>query len=399
MSEKEIKGFEIEVDEESEEQEENIVEYDITSAPRDWNPSNIVEMIDSGFMEMPLFQRNFVWDIKRASKFIESLILGLPVPELFVYIEDDEESTYKIIDGQQRILSIYFFIKGKFPKNNKTRSLIREKLLRENLQKENLQKKNLFEDMLNDKKLFQDFKLKLAPGSRYNNKTFNELDEMKLKFRLRRYVRAILIRQNKPDDNQDSMYEIFNRLNTGGVQLTAQEIRASLYYCPFYDMMMRINCNDKWRQLIGNDNLEIHSKDVEFILRAFAMLENWKEYSPRMLVFLNDYSHRSMSFESEKIDYLENLFYSFLDSCSWLGYRPFYKENGRFSVSVFEAVFVAVCSKAYENHSLVEGEIDPNRFGMLKFDERFESYTRANSTSKENILNRIKTAMSIISFD
>lgn len=63
--------------------EEAIVEYDITTSPRDLTPANIVDMIDSGIIEIPLFQRNYVWDIKKASKLVESLILGLPVPELF----------------------------------------------------------------------------------------------------------------------------------------------------------------------------------------------------------------------------------------------------------------------------------------------------------------------------
>ena len=109
----ETKFFEEDVDTE----EEIIEEYDITSSPRDLTPANIVDMIDAGIIEIPLFQRNYVWDIKKASKLIESLILGLPVPELFFYTEGDDNNTYKIIDGQQRFLSIYFFVKGRFPKN------------------------------------------------------------------------------------------------------------------------------------------------------------------------------------------------------------------------------------------------------------------------------------------
>ena len=85
---------------------EDIVEYDITTSPRDLTPANIVDMIDSSIIEIPLFQRNFVWDIKKASRLVESLILGLPVPELFFYSDGDENTTYKIIDGQQRLLSI-----------------------------------------------------------------------------------------------------------------------------------------------------------------------------------------------------------------------------------------------------------------------------------------------------
>ena len=65
-------------------------------------------------------------------------------------------------------------------------------------------------------------------------KKFATLDrDTQIKFRLRRYLRTVVVRQNKPDDNNSSMFEIFNRLNTGGTPLNHQEIRASLYYCDF----------------------------------------------------------------------------------------------------------------------------------------------------------------------
>ncbi len=71
---------------ESEDSETNsISEYDITTSPRDLTPASIVDMIDSGIMEIPFFQRNYIWDIEKASKLIESIILGLPIPELFFY--------------------------------------------------------------------------------------------------------------------------------------------------------------------------------------------------------------------------------------------------------------------------------------------------------------------------
>ena len=104
--------------------EDVIIEYDITSSPRDLTPANIVDMIDSGIIEIPLFQRNYVWDHKKASKLVESLLLGLPVPELFFYSDGDDDFTYKIIDGQQRFLSIYFFVKGRFPKNTDSRLML-----------------------------------------------------------------------------------------------------------------------------------------------------------------------------------------------------------------------------------------------------------------------------------
>src|SRR3954447_105746 len=94
-----------------------IEEYDITAAPNDFNVLTINSFLESGAVKIPGFQRNYVWDIKRASKLIESLILGLPVPQIFLY--EEQRNRFLVIDGQQRMMSIYYFIKGRFPKKEK----------------------------------------------------------------------------------------------------------------------------------------------------------------------------------------------------------------------------------------------------------------------------------------
>src|SRR5690348_6413180 len=94
-----------------------IEEYDLTSAPNDFNVSTIHSFIQSGAVKIPAFQRNYVWDIKRASRLIESLIIGLPVPQVFLY--EEGRNNFLVVDGQQRLMTIYYFIKGRFPKANK----------------------------------------------------------------------------------------------------------------------------------------------------------------------------------------------------------------------------------------------------------------------------------------
>ena len=94
-------------------EETSIISYDISVIPNDFNVMTINSLIESGVISMPAFQRNYVWDRKRASRFIESLILGLPVPQIFLYQMD--RNKYSVIDGQQRLLTIYFFVKQRFP--------------------------------------------------------------------------------------------------------------------------------------------------------------------------------------------------------------------------------------------------------------------------------------------
>ena len=96
----------------SDEQEENnetvFSEYDLTSSPNDFNIKTLFDFISSGIVKIPGFQRNYVWDIKRASKLIESIILGIPIPQIFLYQES--KNKFVVIDGQQRYMTIYYFI-------------------------------------------------------------------------------------------------------------------------------------------------------------------------------------------------------------------------------------------------------------------------------------------------
>lgn len=380
--------------EESYDREEEIIkEYDITSSPRDLTPANIVDMIDADIIEIPLFQRNYVWDIKKASKLIESIILGLPVPELFFYTEGDDNNSYKIIDGQQRFLSIYFFVKGRFPKSNIARFTIRE----------GINDGTALEELLPQNKIFQDFTLRLKDDagkeSRYNGLKFATLDkDTQIKFRLRRFLRTVVVRQNKPDDdNNSSMFEIFNRLNTGGTPLNSQEIRASLYYCNFYRMLVRLNNDEKWRNLLGKPTQDLHSKDIELILRSIALLDEGDNYSSKMVTFLNSFSQKSKNFSDEKIQYLNDLFISFVKSCSELKEKAFFRNN-RFSNTLFETVFIAACDGFYKNNTLLDDKISMESFESLKNDKKFVSFLMSGSSSKENIKGRIHRAKELIKF-
>lgn len=287
-------------------------------------------------------------------------------------------------------MSIYFFVKGRFPKNTTSRFAIREGI---NEGKE-------LETLLPDNTIFQDFTLVLSDQaskpSKYHGEKFATLDkDTRIKFRLRRFLRTVVVRQNKPDDNSSSMFEIFNRLNTGGTPLNAQEVRASLYYCDFYKMLIRLNSIDKWRNLLSNPTQDLHSNDVELILRSIAMLYDSERYTPKMATFLNEFSQKTKKLSKDDIIYLENLFVSFLDACSSLEDRAFFR-NKRFSKTLFESVFVAVCYPYFSNKTLVNSKIDLSSFESLKNDEDFISYLQSGSSSSENIKGRIKRAKEVI---
>ncbi len=106
---------------ESEDNDYQIGEYDITTSPNDFNVNTIFNFIGSGVVKIPGFQRNYVWDLGRASKLIESIIIGLPVPQIFLY--EESRNHFLVIDGQQRLMTIYYFMKQRFPTMGKRSAL------------------------------------------------------------------------------------------------------------------------------------------------------------------------------------------------------------------------------------------------------------------------------------
>ncbi len=370
------------------EEEENfpLDQYTIVSSPNDFNVRTIVDFIESGVMKIPGFQRNYVWDIKRASKLIESIIIGLPIPQTFLY--EQETNKFLVIDGQQRLMSIYYFVHERFPR--KERLIELRQLFDEQGEIPN--------SVLNDDAYFTKFNLSLpeqTPGhrNRFNRLNYSTLGEDQSTFNLRT-IRNIIIKQISPSGN-DSMYEIFNRLNSGGMNLTAQEIRRCMYDSDFFAVLYRINTQENWRRLVGAEVPDLHMKDVEILLRGVAVLLDGNTYSPSMVKFLNGFSQKAKAFPKDQLSRLEQLLQSFLESCSDLSMETF-QVNGRFSPMVFEAVFVAICEKEYREGGTVTGKIDPASVSSLRVDADFVAASQIRTTATDQVHMRIGRARELL---
>lgn len=283
-----------------EDEEIQIDEYDITATPNDFNVLTLYNFIESGAVRIPGFQRNFVWDQVRASKLIESLILGIPVPQLFLY--EQARNRFLVIDGQQRLMSIYYFIKRKFPRREK-RVELRAIFDRDG---------KIPDSILHDHAFFDDFQLKLSvklPGrtNKFHGLNYSTLSDYKTQFDLRP-IRNVIVKQNSPPDDDSSMYEVFNRLNTGGINLRPQEIRTSMYHSNFYDMLYRINADERWRVILRSSEPDLRMKDIEILLRGFAMLISGDEYAPSMVKFLNQFSRKCEGHEDQQKNIFNNSF-------------------------------------------------------------------------------------------
>ena len=366
----------------SEEEDSDVVEYDLSVTPNDFNVSTLFSFIESGTVIIPEFQRHYVWDIKRASKLIESLILGLPVPQLFLY--EEARNKFLVIDGQQRLMSIYFFIKQRFPRRE-VRAEIRRVFEKEG---------SIPDEVIHNDRYFTNFRLQLPAKlpdqpNPLSGISYATLGEHKFQFDLRP-IRNIFVKQNSPTNDDSSIYEIFSRLNSGGVNLTPQEIRLSLYHSGFYYVLMRMNTDQRWRTILNSDEPDLHLKDVEVLLRVFAMLIDAQSYSPSMVKFLNQFSRKCQAHDQQLNLYLEDLFYSFLDATTGLPGDAFLiKETNRFSIALIEAVFTAACAKAFEERRTAEGLLDRDSLQKLKEDTVFLTASTSGTTQTANVRTRL----------
>lgn len=366
-----------------------IDEYDITATPNDFNVLTLHNFVESGAVRIPGFQRNFVWDIARASKLIESLILGLPVPQLFLY--EQAKNRFLVIDGQQRLMTIYYFIKKRFPRKEK-RVELRAIFDREG---------KMPDEVLHDDSYFQTFNLRLPErlpnhANKFKGMNYATMGDYKIQFDLRP-IRNVVVKQNVPSGDDSSMYEVFNRLNTGGINLRPQEIRTSMYHSRFYTRLYHANTEPEWRRLLGSPEPDLHMKDIEILLRGFAMLIEGEEYSPSMVKFLNQFSKKCESHQLEQDDYLEALLKSFMVACCEVPDDAFInKKNRRFNIALYEAVFSATCANAFAERRMLNGNLAEDDVAALESDEEFLQASLEGTTRTANVNKRLSRARGLV---
>ena len=351
-------NIEIEIDD-SHDDGDQFIEYDLAVYPSDLTLNGIVEMWEKKEITIPQFQRRFVWKIQQSSQLIESFLLGLPVPQIFLYIDDTHRNL--VIDGQQRILSIIYFFSGFFG----------------------------VEDRKGKKQVFR--LQGLSENSPYLGKRFVDLDESDQRKLGSSVLRAVNIRQLSPQHDYSSIYHIFERLNTGGTPLKPQEIRNCVSFGALVHELNQINQLPAWRKLIGREMPEKHQRDVEMILRIFAFWERWEEYDKPMKGFLNAQMERhknadSLEFKRFRRDF-ENSIDTMLDI---LGSKPFHV-RGPINLAALDSI----ASLTIRNiNKMPEDYVD--KVDILLSDEQYRNAIFYNTSDNQAVQARMKLANEIV---
>lgn len=200
------------------------------------------EIADKDLIVNPPFQRRAVWDRGRKSRLIESLLLNIPVPVCF--FAEDEDGRKVVVDGQQRLRAIEEFVNGQY-------RLVGLQVLAD-----------------------------------LNRFRWTDLTPRQARLIENRVIRCIVISE-KSDPN--IRFEVFERLNTGVVPLTDQELRNCVYRGEFNEFLNGLSTDPSWLTLLRRREPDNRLRHHELILRFFAFNANFPEYRPPLKRFLNDF--------------------------------------------------------------------------------------------------------------
>jgi len=336
--------------EEPEEEEADVITYEISHYPADYTLSTYLDKWQNGQLIIPEFQRNFVWGQVQASKLIESFLLGLPVPAVFLY-KQRKTNKLLVLDGQQRIFSTIRYFK------------------------------NEFEERI--------FRLR-GVNQKWEGKVFEELVERDRYQLVDAVLRAIVVQQLDPKDDT-SVFQIFERLNTGGVNLSAMEVRKCVYSGEFYNLLDRLNRLEVWRKLVGKPKLDRRLRDVEFILRICALHDRLDKYEKPMKKFLSDYMIEINGLaKNERKKRLEDIGLLFTKGCEYLlkevGEKPFHLRN-RLNYAVMDSTMYCVCE-------VINGGVKDfkNRFKRLLKDDSYIESATYNTSDEKTLKERFSIA-------
>jgi len=281
----------------------------ITQIKADLAFKTLMDGFDQMLYIIPKYQRKYIWSKQQVENLAISLIRGLPIPPIYVY--RNKQKQLEILDGQQRILSLFLYYIGKYIKNTTKNPIELQKILSDDrLNKSDMTFEELLEAEYGLKKV--DYELKYMENEK---EKIVDIGYDKLSKIIKRTVdfATISIIEIKVDaENQKNriLYKVFENLNSGGTELKNQELRNGVYQCPFYDMLHSINNdNEKWRAIYGEKHK--HSRDVELLLRFAAMQHYFKledgvielyNYGNSYPKFLNDFSDEAIHFDEAIIN-------------------------------------------------------------------------------------------------
>lgn len=326
---------------------DNDVVYQINTFGADFTVDGLIRRFERGDIYRPSFQRNFVWGLVQASKFIESILLGLPIPSVFLYREEDTQQ-HLIVDGLQRLTTLHSFAQGVFPGTDRA---FRLKGVNPRFEGSGL--RDLAED---DRRRFEDS-----------------------------VIHAMIIQQFSPQNDKSSVFHIFERLNSNGTPLEPQEMRAAIYHGQFQEFLYTLNQSPIWRNVFGP--VHKRSKDEELILRFFAFLYDEENYVSPMKLFLNNFMGKNRDMIGLSQSAASDIFVSTLERIlDAVGPRAF-RISRSLNAAIFDSFAVAVARAPHADRDNIA-----NAYGRLMQDANYLRLVSKATANEKNVEGRFAEA-------
>lgn len=310
----------------------------------------------------PEFQRQYVWDRKKASRLIESVLLRVPLP--IIYLSEQPDGKEYVIDGQQRLTSLFSFIEGKFPGG-------------------------------------EPFKLiGLTAYKELNKKSFSELPE-EFQDRVTEYTLRTVTLLKQSD--ADLKFEIFERLNTGSEPLNDMELRNCVFRGPYNALLKELAAESDFRALLGLTTADKRMRDVEFVLRFSAFFHaTYLKYTSPMKRFFNQDMEKYQKVSEADAEQLRKAFKNALHNIrSLLGTQHAFKryypgdakspgghwEPKKFNASIYDVLMGVFCDK---DRNQVMAALDSLREGWIDLMANNTEFREAieRSTSSQDMVKR-----------
>ncbi len=304
----------------------------------------LVRRIEEEDFIIPGFQRKYVWTQNEASKFLESLLIGLPTPALFL-AKDKFSNKYIVIDGQQRLRTLQYFYREQFPDGKK-------------------------------------FALK-GVAKLFNDQTYSTLSPSNRRSLDNAIIHCIIISENY---DPGGIFYLFERLNTTGTPLSAQEIRNGIYHGAFSDLIKKLSENKTWKNLYHK--ADKRAKEQEWILRFIALYFDLENYQGDMTKFLNCFMLKNKDLDLITSNQIEEVFIStieFINNC--LGSQAFYGAKG-LNIVLYESLMILTANEL-KNNNLNCQKLAKFHQLLIK-DDNFWLLAKQRSDSRNKLISRFE---------
>ncbi|MFJ3314192.1 DUF262 domain-containing protein [Herbaspirillum huttiense] len=360
---------EIEFEDQSETEESDIDEIPkekriLRTQAYDKSVSDLISMMDEDIRLDPHYQRSYIWDNKKASLLVESILLNVPIP--VVYVEEDEESRWNVVDGLQRLNSLKRFFNNEFKLSG----------------------------------------LEVLPE--LNRLQYSTLPPKAQRILKNGILRIIVILQ---ESHPEIKYDIFLRLNRGAVRLNEQELRNCLYRGSLNDFIKELREDEKFQSVLGLERPHPRFVDAELLLRAVALVDTFdiesgllRGYPGKMKSFLNSYMNDNKHVGSEKLKELKEVFLSCLNcSIAVFGEKAFRRidpisgaSERQINRALFDTIMVGFSAYSLAQVTKKKDQIFSGFMDLSKSDKVFADALIFGTSDKSKVEYRLSTWTSFL---